>query len=158
MREGSIPSGGPVIMDEERPEHKKYTMITPPSAEGKGLSPTEKSMNENEEITTAKKSSAPIVVGALLVVVLIVAGLFLPPISLGQRLGLAAATQRRKRQRLLPSNPPSPAPSAYRLPKPASAKWTWSRCPGRAAGRHSPPRQRLRHQLRRRCADWQRRP
>ncbi len=75
-------------MDDERPEYKKYTMITPSSDEGKGPTPTEKNMDENEEITASKKSSALIVVGALLVVVLIVAGLFLPPISLGQRLGL----------------------------------------------------------------------
>ncbi len=73
-------------MDEERPAYKKYTMITPPE-KGKGPFPTEIKMEENEEITTGKKPSAFIVVGALLVVVLIIAGLFLPPISLGQRLG-----------------------------------------------------------------------
>ncbi len=45
-------------------------------------------MEENEEMNTDSKPSALIIVGALVVVGLIIAGLFLPPISLGQRLGL----------------------------------------------------------------------
>lgn len=45
-------------------------------------------MEENEETTAGQKFSPIIIVGGLLVVVLIIVGLFLPPISLGQRLGL----------------------------------------------------------------------
>ncbi|MCP4428992.1 MAG: SH3 domain-containing protein [Chloroflexi bacterium] len=75
-------------MDDERPPYKKYTMIAPPSAEENGPPPTETPMDENEEINAGKKSSTLIIVGALLVVALIIAGLFLPPISLGTRLGL----------------------------------------------------------------------
>lgn len=74
-------------MNDDHPNYKKYTMITSPPEENKPAS-MEKKMEKNEEIETGKKFSPIIIVGALLVVVLIVAGLFLPPISLGQRLGL----------------------------------------------------------------------
>lgn len=78
------------IMDNERPSYKKYTMLTPLSDQGKGPTPTENPMEEKEDTNTGRNSSALIIVGALVVVGLIITGLFLPPISLGQRLGLGA--------------------------------------------------------------------
>ncbi len=74
-------------MDEDRPVYKKYTMLTQPPNEGKEPIPTETYMDENEEMNTGKKTSPLIWVGALLVLGLIITGLFLPPISLGSRLG-----------------------------------------------------------------------
>lgn len=78
-------------MDEDRPAYKKYEMISPPSDERKRPTPTELHMvehEENEENAPGRKPATLIVVGSLIVVGLIIAGLFLPPISLGKRLGL----------------------------------------------------------------------
>ena len=74
-------------MNDDHPNFKKYTMITSPP-EGNEPASMEKKMEENEEIDAGQKFSPIIIVGGLLVVILIIVGLFLPPISLGQRLGL----------------------------------------------------------------------
>ena len=73
-------------MNDEHPSYKKYTKITSPP-EGNEPASMEKNMEENEETNAGQKFSPIIIVGGLLVVVLIIVGLFLPPISLGQRLG-----------------------------------------------------------------------
>ena len=73
-------------MDDNRPDYKTYTAITPPLAESEEPTSMETPMEENEVMDTSKKSSALIIIGALIVLGLIIAGLFLPPISLGQRL------------------------------------------------------------------------
>jgi hypothetical protein len=75
------------IVNDDHPNFKKYTMITSPP-EGNEPASMEKNMEENEETNAGQKFSPIIIVGGLLVVVLIIVGLFLPPISLGQRLGL----------------------------------------------------------------------
>ncbi|KAA3654584.1 MAG: hypothetical protein DWQ04_34245, partial [Chloroflexi bacterium] len=64
-------------MDEERPLDNNDTVETP-------------SDNGPEE---TKRPSGLIIGGILVVMVLIIAGLFLPPISLGQRLGLGGSTE-----------------------------------------------------------------
>ncbi len=74
-------------MNDDHPNYKKYTMITSPP-EGNEPASMEKNMEEKEEVNAGQKFSPIIIVGGLLVVVLIIVGLFLPPISLGQRLGL----------------------------------------------------------------------
>jgi hypothetical protein len=74
-------------VNDDHPDVKKYTMISSSSEEDVPAS-MEKNMEENEELEVSKKFSPIIIVGGLLVAVLIIVGLFLPPISLGQRLGL----------------------------------------------------------------------
>ncbi|MEJ2750373.1 MAG: hypothetical protein P8183_21070, partial [Anaerolineae bacterium] len=83
-------------MDDDHPNYKVYKMITPlpPEPEEPPQSPQmEKNMEESEEQTTNKNFSPLIIIGAVLVVGLIITGLFLPPISLGQRLGLGGNGQ-----------------------------------------------------------------
>lgn len=78
-------------MDEKHPNYKAYEMITPLPAESEEppqFPKMEKNMEENEAQATNKNFSPLLIVGAVLVVGLIITGLFLPPISLGQRLGI----------------------------------------------------------------------
>lgn len=74
-------------MNDDHPNYKKYTLITSPPEE-KTPAPMERNMEEHEETNTGNKFSPIMIIGGLLVVALIIVGLFLPPISLGQRLGL----------------------------------------------------------------------
>ncbi|MCP5097224.1 MAG: SH3 domain-containing protein [Chloroflexi bacterium] len=63
-------------MDEDRPSNDADTMVTPPQDE-----------STNDENGGAKRPSGFLIAGFLIVLTLVIAGLFLPPISLGQRLG-----------------------------------------------------------------------
>jgi hypothetical protein len=71
-------------MEEEHPPSQTYTPITPPEEE----SPTEtEPLEQSENSNTSRRPPALLLIGFLLVIGLIIVGLFLPPISLGERLG-----------------------------------------------------------------------
>ena len=69
-------------MDEERPSSDADTMVTPPQDEA-----------TTDENGGAKRPSGLLIGGFVIVLALVIAGLFLPPISLGQRLGLGGGDE-----------------------------------------------------------------
>lgn len=76
-------------MEEERPSSKPATVITPPGEEP----PQMETQMEQEETGTPGKPSLWIGAGFVVVILLVIIGLFLPPISLGQRLGLGSGSE-----------------------------------------------------------------
>lgn len=75
-------------MDDERPSPMAYTSITPP--EDEPAPPETQAADALEESNSRRIPSNLVMLGFLGVIVLIVAGLFLPPVSLGQRLGFGS--------------------------------------------------------------------
>ncbi len=71
-------------------EEEKASMETQDTVEASAVEPTPDGA-QNDDAQNSGKSSRFIIIGFVVVAVLVLIGLFLPPISLGQRLGLGAS-------------------------------------------------------------------
>lgn len=78
-------------MEEERPSEKAYTPITPP--EDEPTATEAEIVKQPAESESSRNLTGMIAVGFLIVIALIIVGLFLPPISLGERLGLTGGDE-----------------------------------------------------------------